>query len=151
MNKSSFEKDISEKFANADIRLTAQRLLIAETIWQSTDHPDADLIYRRTIQKDSSVSLATTYRTLNLLEESGIIRKLTMQDGKVRFEIERDDHNHLVDVENKKIHEFKDDRIHKLLSSIADEMGYEMQSFQLDIIGKKQGKIDCGCLQIKVY
>ena len=151
MRESSFEKDISEKFANADIRLTAQRLLIAKTIWQSADHPDADLIYRRAIQKDSSVSLATTYRTLNLLGESGIIRKLTMQDGKVRYEIERDDHNHLVDVENKKIHEFKDDRIHNLLNSIADEMGYEMQSFQLDIIGKKRGKIDCGCLQIKVY
>ena len=151
MNKSAFEQDISKKFANADIRSTAQRLLIAETIWQSTDHPDADMIYRRAIQRDNSVSLATTYRTLNLLEESGIIRKLTMHDGKVRFEIERDDHNHLVDIENKKIHEFKDKRIQKLLDSIADEMGYEIESFRLDIIGKKRGKLDCGCLQIKVY
>ena len=63
---------IEERFKQAKIRLTPQRALIVETLVESSDHPDADLIYRRAMQKDSSISVATTYRTLNLLGEAGI-------------------------------------------------------------------------------
>ena len=142
---------IREKFEKAQIRVTPQRALIVETIMESSDHPDADLIYRRAIQKDSSVSVATTYRTLNLLEEAGILRKLNMQDGKVRYEIEREDHNHLVDVENERIHEFKDERLGALVREIVGNMGYDVESFRVEVVGKKRGNTECGCIQIKVY
>ena len=142
---------IREKFEKAQIRVTPQRALIVETIMESSDHPDADLIYRRAIQKDSSVSIATTYRTLNLLEEAGILRKLNMQDGKVRYEIEREDHNHLVDVENERIHEFKDERLGALMREIVGNMGYDVESFRVEVVGKKRGNTECGCIQIKVY
>lgn len=142
---------IREKFEKAQIRVTPQRALIVEVIMESSDHPDADLIYRRAIQKDSSVSVATTYRTLNLLEEAGILRKLNMQDGKVRYEIEREDHNHLVDVENERIHEFKDERLGALMREIVGNMGYDVESFRVEVVGKKRGNTECGCIQIKVY
>ena len=142
---------IREKFEKAQIRVTPQRALIVEVIMESSDHPDADLIYRRAIQRDSSVSVATTYRTLNLLEEAGILRKLNMQDGKVRYEIEREDHNHLVDVENERIHEFKDERLGALVREIVGNMGYDVESFRVEVVGKKRGNTECGCIQIKVY
>lgn len=142
---------IREKFEKAQIRVTPQRALIVEVIMESSDHPDADLIYRRAIQKDSSVSVATTYRTLNLLEEAGILRKLNMQDGKVRYEIEREDHNHLVDVENERIHEFKDERLGALMREIVGNMGYDVESFRVEVVGKKRGNTECGCIQIRVY
>ena len=142
---------IREKFEKAQIRVTPQRASIVEAIMESSDHPDADLIYRRAIQKDSSVSVATTYRTLNLLEEAGILRKLNMQDGKVRYEIEREDHNHLVDVENERIHEFKDERLGALMREIVGNMGYDVESFRVEVVGKKRGNTECGCIQIKVY
>ena len=142
---------IEERFKQAKIRLTPQRALIVETLIESSDHPDADLIYRRAIQKDSSISVATTYRTLNLLGEAGILRKLNMQDGKVRFEIERDDHNHLVDEENGRIHEFKNDELSALIKKIVGEMGYDVVNFRVEAIGKKRGDTECGCIQINVY
>ena len=142
---------IQERFRQAKIRFTPQRALIVETLVESSDHPDADLIYRRAIQKDSSVSVATTYRTLNLLEEAGILRKLNMQDGKVRFEIGRDDHNHLVDTENGRIHEFKNDDLNTLITKIVGEMGYDVVNSRLEVVGKKRGDTECGCIQINVY
>tara|TARA_B100000900_G_C20248939_1_gene581137 strand:+ start:165 stop:644 length:480 start_codon:yes stop_codon:yes gene_type:complete len=148
-NKLSYP--IEERFRQAKIRLTPQRALIVETILESSDHPDADLIYRRAIQKDSSVSVATTYRTLNLLEEVGILRKLNMQDGKVRFEIGRDDHNHLVDKENGRIHEFKNDELNSLITKIVGEMGYDVLNSRVEVVGKKRGDTECGCIQINVY
>ena len=142
---------IEEKFQNANIRLTPQRALIVETLAESTDHPDADAIYRRALKKDSSVSVATTYRTLSLLEEAGILRKLNMQDGKARFEIEREDHNHLVDKDNGRIHEFKNDELNNLIAKIAGEMGYDIVNARIEVVGKKRGDTECGCIQINVY
>ena len=142
---------IEERFRQAKIRLTPQRALIVETLLDSSDHPDADLIYRRAIQKDSSVSVATTYRTLNLLEDAGILRRLNMQDGKVRFEIERDDHNHLVDTENGRIHEFKNEELNSLITKIVGEMGYDVLNSRVEVVGKKRGDTECGCIQINVY
>ena len=142
---------IEKRLKQAKIRLTPQRALIMETLVESNDHPDADLIYRRAIQKDSSISVATTYRTLNLFGEVGILRKLNMQDGKVRFEIERDDHNHLVDKENGRIHEFKNEELNALINKIIGEMGYDVVNSRVEVIGKKRGDTECGCIQINVY
>ena len=58
-----------------------------------------------------------------------------MQDGKVRFEIERDD-NHLVDEENGRIHEFKNDELSALIDKIVGEMGYDVVNFRVEAIGK---------------
>ena len=73
-----------------------------------------------------------------------------MQDGKVRFEIERDDHNHLVDEENGRMHEFKNDELVHI-KKIVGEMGYDVVNFRVEAIGKKRGDTECGCIQINVY
>ena len=80
------EAELLKKFTDAGIRITAQRALIIETLIVSDDHPDADLVYRRAVERDQSISLPTVYRTLNLLEDAGIIKKINMKNGKARFE-----------------------------------------------------------------
>jgi len=90
-----------------DIRMTSQRRLLASVLNESNDHPDVDTIYQRCKEKDKSTSIASIYRSLSLFEDSGLIEKLDMGDGKARFEIKRTDHDHLMDVETGQIHEFK--------------------------------------------
>ena len=57
----------------------------------------------------------------------------------MRYEIEREDHNHLVDVENERIHEFKDERLGALMREIVGNMGYDVESFRVEVVGKKRG------------
>ena len=72
------ETDLLKKCYDAGIRMTAQRSLIIETLIGSDDHPDADQVYRRAVERDQSISLPTVYRTLNLLDDAGIIKKINM-------------------------------------------------------------------------
>ena len=122
-----------------------------DVILSSNDHPDAEEIYIRARQKSDQASIATTYRTLTVLSEAGMIQKLHMQDGKARYEAQRADHNHLIDSESGKIHEFKDKRLDNLLKKIALEMGYDVVNVKLDVEGKNRGDVECGCIQIKIY
>ena len=145
------ETDLLKKCNDAGIRMTAQRSLIIETLVGSDDHPDADQVYRRAVERDQSISLPTVYRTLNLLDDAGIIKKINMNDGKARFESVRGDHDHLIDADNGHIHEFYNQELKKILESIAEKMGYEVIDHRIEIVGRKRGESHCDCIQIKVY
>jgi len=145
------EIDLLKKCNDAGIRMTAQRSLIIETLVGSDDHPDADQVYRRAVERDQSISLPTVYRTLNLLDDAGIIKKINMNDGKARFESVREDHDHLIDADNGHIHEFYNQELKKILESIAENMGYEVIDHRIEIVGRKRGESNCDCIQIKVY
>ena len=145
------ETDLLKKCNDAGIRMTAQRSLIIETLIGSDDHPDADQVYRRAVERDESISLPTVYRTLNLLDDAGIIKKINMNDGKARFESVRGDHDHLIDADNGHIHEFYNQELKKILESIAENMGYEVIDHRIEIVGRKRGESNCDCIQIKVY
>ena len=145
------ETELQKKCADAGIRMTAQRSLIIETLIGSDDHPDADMVYRRAVEKDQSISLPTVYRTLNLLDDAGIIKKVNMNDGKARFESIREDHDHLIDADNGHIHEFYNQELKMMLNSIAEKMGYEIIDHRIEIVGRKLGESNCDCIQIKVY
>ena len=145
------ETDLLKKCNDAGIRMTAQRSLIIETLIGSDDHPDADQVYRRAVERDESISLPTVYRTLNLLDDAGIIKKINMNDGKARFESVREDHDHLIDADNGHIHEFYNRELKKILESIAENMGYEVIDHRIEIVGRKRGESNCDCIQIKVY
>ena len=145
------EIDLLKKCNDAGIRMTAQRSLIIETLIGSDDHPDADQVYRRAVERDESISLPTVYRTLNLLDDAGIVKKINMNDGKARFESVREDHDHLIDADNGHIHEFYNQELKKILESIAENMGYEVIDHRIEIVGRKRGESNCDCIQIKVY
>lgn len=145
------ETDLIKKCIDAGIRMTVQRSLIIETLLSSDDHPDADQVYRRAVEKDRSISLPTVYRTLNLLDDAGIIKKINMNDGKARFESVREDHDHLIDADNGHIHEFYNQELKQMLNSIAEKMGYEILDHRIEIVGRKRGESNCDCIKIKVY
>ena len=88
-----------DKCLAKNIRMTAQRQIIIKVIEGSDDHPDVDQLYLRSVAEDSTISIATVYRTVKLLEESGVIEKLEFGDGRARYEEAREHHEHLVDVE----------------------------------------------------
>lgn len=140
-----------EKCIEAGLRMTNQRTTIVRVFEQSADHPDADLLYRRAHELDPTISIATIYRTLGIFEKAGLVQKVDVGDGKSHYEVARQDHEHLVDIQNGQIHEFESEELTQLLSGIADKMGFELTSHKLEVYGKKHGDVSCRCIQIKVY
>mgnify|MGYP001200931380 FL=1 len=140
-----------EKCIQAGLRMTNQRASIVKVLEQSIDHPDADILCRRVNEIDATISIATIYRTLGIFEKAGLVQKVDVGDGKAHYEVSRQDHEHLVDIENGQIHEFESEEITRLLVDIADKMGFELTSHKLEVFGKKHGDVSCRCISIKVY
>ena len=76
------EKSLEDRCADAGLRMTEQRRVIARVLEASEDHPDADELHRRSIEIDPKISISTVYRTVNLFEELGIIERHDFRDGR---------------------------------------------------------------------
>lgn len=118
------------------LRMTEQRRVIARVLEASDDHPDVEELYARTVDVDSSISLATVYRTVKLFEEAGILDRLEFGDGRARYEdAERDHHDHLIDMNSGAVIEFVDPDIEALQERIAAKLGYELRGHKLELYG----------------
>ena len=121
-----------------NIRMTSQRQIIIKVIEESDDHPDVDQLYLRSVELDNTISIATVYRTVKLLEEAGLIERLEFGDGRSRYEEAGEHHEHLVDIETGEVHEFYNEELETLKTEIAREMGYDLIDHRLELYGKKR-------------
>ncbi len=127
-----------EKCLSQNIRMTSQRQIIIKVIEESEDHPDVDLMYRRSVEIDDTISIATVYRTVKLLEEAGVIERLEFGDGRARYEESGEHHEHLVDVETGEVIEFYHEALEEMKRKVAEEMGYELVDHRLELFGRKK-------------
>ena len=121
-----------------NIRITSQRQIIIQVIEESDDHPDVDQLYLRSVELDNTISIATVYRSVKLLEEANLIDRLEFGDGRSRYEEAGEHHEHLVDIETGEVHEFYNEELETLKSEIASEMGYDLIDHRLELYGKKR-------------
>ena len=135
---------IEDKCKEKGVRLTDQRKVIAKVMsdskstYGSKDHPDVDELHKRVSLVDPKISIATVYRTVKLLEESGIIERHDFKEGKSRYEPSTDEHHdHIIDINSGEIVEFVDKDIEELQNKIAQKLGYKLVDHKLELYGSK--------------
>jgi Fur family ferric uptake transcriptional regulator len=124
---------------DAGLRITKPRRVILEVLDRSDGHPHATEIFERAVAINSRVSLATVYRTMRALEESGAIERHAFAGGPARFEQAREGehHDHLIDLDSGEVIEFANPTIEALQEEIAARLGYEIVHHRLEIYGRK--------------
>ena len=121
------------------IKLTHQRKVIAKVLSKSDDHPDANLVFKRSSKIDSNISMATVYRTMKLFEDTNIVAVRDFGDGRSRYEIySNEHHDHLIDTESGEVIEFVNDEIEELQHKVAKKLGYVLTGHRLELYGKKK-------------
>ena len=125
--------------ASKGIKLTHQRRVIAKVLSKAEDHPDANLVFKRSSKIDSNISMATVYRTMKLFEDTNIVAVRDFGDGRSRYEIySNEHHDHLIDTESGEVIEFVNDEIEELQHKVAKKLGYELTGHRLELYGKKK-------------
>lgn len=128
---------LEQKCVEAGLKMTGPRRVILGVLSKAKDHPSVEEVYNRAKKIDKSVSIATVYRTLGLLDELGLVVRHEFGETFSRYEISDDHHDHLIDMETGKVIEFHSDELEKLKEKIARDLGYELVEHTLDMYGKK--------------
>ncbi|MBN8521478.1 MAG: transcriptional repressor [Alphaproteobacteria bacterium] len=121
----------------AGLKMTGPRKTILRVLGESADHPSVEVVYERAKAIDSSISIATVYRTLNMLDELDLVTRHEFNETFSRYEANQEHHHHLIDLETGKVVEFQNEALEKLKIKIAEELGYELIDHRLELYGRK--------------
>ncbi len=137
------ESRIERLCVERGLKMTGQRRVIARVLSDADDHPDVEELYRRALQHDSRISIATVYRTVRLFEEKGILERRDFGGGRARYEpTEHGKHHHLIDVDAGRVVEFENADLERLIQTIAAKLGFDLVSYRLELFGRRRAAQD---------
>ena len=92
---SEISEDLRTKLAKAGLKLTRQRLALAELLFARGDrHVTAEMLHEEARQMRYPPSLATVYNTLNSFAEHGLVREIALYGSKLWFDTKTGPHFH---------------------------------------------------------
>jgi Fe2+ or Zn2+ uptake regulation protein len=77
-------------------RVTMPRLLVHRHLRAADRHVTAEQLYAELAEQVPSLSAATVYDTLDLLDELGLIRRVSTPRGATTYDSRTDDHHHMI-------------------------------------------------------
>ena len=90
---------------------TPQRVEVAEILLERPQHLSADQIIDTLRDRDSAVSKATVYNTLNLFSERGLVRELAVDPERKFYDSTTTPHHHFYNVDTRELSDIGDDAV----------------------------------------
>ena len=126
---------IIETLRRDGYKATPQRIAICRFALQSRDHPTAQRIYGEVRKVHPTVSLATVYKTLQILTEHGMIQELDFPQSQARFDSYVGPHINLVCLQCGNIQDLDDDAAREIVERMTAKTEFKRTGQRLDIYG----------------
>jgi Fur family transcriptional regulator, ferric uptake regulator len=122
-------------------RVTPQRQLVIEQVLATRGHIVPEAIYLEVSRRFPSINRSTVYRTLQLLEQMGLISHAHVEEGSTRYHrAEEPAHMHLVCHSCGAIQEIEDLSVGEpLRQSLHERYGFQSDLTHLAIAGRCRG------------
>jgi len=112
-----------------------QRMAVFRALVEDTTHPTADTVFSRLRHTMPSLSLATVYRILEMLDREDLIRRVGTANGVSRFEANLDLHQHLICKECGSITDVEEKSLSQLHLPNTRFAGFMAEELDIRIIG----------------
>lgn len=124
------------KLRAAGKRVTGQRKRVLQVLSLAQGHLDATEIYERARRQDPRLSLATVYRTLNVLKKAGLVRELHLDAEHHHYELDSQGrHSHLVCMRCGAVVEVDSAPFVRAAKLAGHAHGFEVASAQVELTG----------------
>lgn len=132
-------KDYRSFFSQIGIKHTNHRSDILDLLYHQEKPLSAEELFITMKERDDSINLSTVYRTLDLFAEKGVVSKSTLwDDGKIRYEINRQAHqHHMVCLGCHKVMQLEEDEcpLEDLEKALKKRTGFEVTEHKLELYG----------------
>jgi len=121
--------DFKSTLHSQGMRLTGQRKLILQVLEDAGGHLDAEAVFERAHKRDERVSLATVYRTLELLKKMGLVDQHYTSREHLREVYEpvgANEHYHFSCIKCGRVIEFQSPMIDRARRQLARELGIKV-------------------------
>ena len=135
--------EVKKLLKEKGLKVTAQRLAVLETVAsRPEEHLTAEEIFTLVKVSCPDIGLATVYRTIQLLNELGLIDRISFDDGAVRYEIgsapdreQKHRHHHLICRRCGRGFSFQEDLLEELEAKITATTGFAVVNHEVKLYG----------------
>jgi Fur family transcriptional regulator, ferric uptake regulator len=117
-------------------RLTAPRRAVVETIEENMQALTPFEVYQAARKRCPGLGLVSVYRTLEILEQLGLVQRVHQTKGCQAFVRSGDGHQHLLVCHNcGKFILFEGDKLESLFHLLSNDTGFLIESHWLQVFG----------------
>lgn len=117
------------------MRYSKQRENIKKGLGKFCIHPTAEELYLKLKPQNPNLSLATVYRNLNQLANSGEIKKIEGLSGQVHYDHNIKEHFHIICIKCNKIEDLEPKMTNSLTKLLKKETEFEILSYDILVKG----------------
>ncbi len=130
-------KTFEEILKRKGLKITMQRMLVAEKIFSVHNHFTADSLLDLLKDRREEISKATIYRIISIMVEANLLSEHDFGKDFKYYEhiLGHEHHDHIICVECGRIEEFVNDKIEELQAVAAKEKGFIIKGHRLNIYG----------------
>ena len=116
-------------------KATPQRIAICRFALNSRDHPSAQQVYDEVKKIHPTVSLATVYKTLQVLKNLNLIQELNLPQGQARFDSYMKPHINLICLQCGNIIDLDDTTAIDITRKVAAAAKFKPKEQRMDVFG----------------
>jgi Fur family ferric uptake transcriptional regulator len=125
----------------AGLRASPGRAAVVEVLARGTCLMSAqDIVLRLRRERARSASAATVYRTLDLLREHGLVRRVDAGQGIARYEPADPSggelHQHVL-FDDGSVRPFRDAELTRAMAGLAERLGIEVEAYELIVHARR--------------
>jgi Fur family ferric uptake transcriptional regulator len=119
------------------LKFTPERAMMLDAVLRKTGLFDPETLVADLKELGRRVSRATVYRTLNHLQDAGILKQVFFDNKQSYYEViaGRQTHDYLICVETGRVVEFNSEKLRQLRDEICGQHGFEPVSHRFQIFG----------------
>ena len=118
-------------------------MVILNFVEGSKNHPTVEAIYDKVRINNPTLSLATVYSALETFVDHGLVNKVLVKDGAMRYDAHTAPHNHIYCTNTNEIIDFVDQELQSLVEDFFKNKNIEnlnIRDISLHIQGEKIDK-----------
>jgi Fur family transcriptional regulator, ferric uptake regulator len=128
-------EEILSSLRERDVRITSARHAIIAVLVNSDGHITADDIAASVQRQSPDIHLSTVYRTLESLEELGVIDHVHLGHGSAVYHLAENRHQHLVCERCQQVIHLPDGMLDELARTVDERYGFALRAHHSALVG----------------
>jgi Fur family transcriptional regulator, peroxide stress response regulator len=129
------EKKVTALLREKGFKVTPQRLAIYKVLASTKTHPSAELIFNELQPHYPTMSLATVYKTVEILREIGLLQVLNAGEDSFRYDADISMHPHVRCLQCGRVDDLHQIDTSEFVNEVASKTTYQLTGQQFYFYG----------------
>lgn len=126
---------ITNLLRDKGFKVTPQRLAIYNMLAGTKAHPNAEMIFNELQSLYPTMSLATVYKTMDILAQIGLVQILNAGEDSFRYDANTSSHPHVRCIECERVDDLDEVNDEEFLTQVIKNTSYRITGRQLYFFG----------------